>query len=78
MLKKKYIFFCLNGPFWHQMESQDLLKIGFDYDLLPDHTRPLPEPMLTDQQLGPVTNLTGKWSWKQLYTGFCHILQFSF
>ena len=36
------------------------VNIGSGNGLLPDGTKPLPEPMLTDHQLSPVTFLLGQ------------------
>ena len=37
------------------MASQNLVNIGSSNDLVPDGTKPLPEPVLTNQQRGLVT-----------------------
>ena len=41
-------------PYGH-MANEIWVNIGSGNGLLPDHTKPLPEPMLTDHQWGPET-----------------------
>ena len=36
-----------NSKFWTHIAYQNLLNIGLGSDLLPDSTKPLPEPILT-------------------------------
>ena len=42
------------------MVTEILVNIGSGNGLLPDGTKPLPEPMLTDHQLSPVTFILGQ------------------
>ena len=42
------------------METQIWVNTGSGNDLLPDGTKPLPEPVLAYQQWGPVTIIRGK------------------
>ena len=37
------------------MATEIMVNIGADKGLLPDGTKPLPKPLLTDHQLSPVT-----------------------
>ena len=50
---------CVNS-IWRHMVTEIWVKIGSGNDLLPDSTKPLPEPMLTDHHWGPVTFTTGQ------------------
>ena len=47
------------------MAIETYVNIGSGNGLLHDGTKPLPEPMLTDHQLNPVTFILG-----QFHTGF--------
>ena len=50
------------------MATEIWVNIGSGNGLLPDGTKPLPEPMLTDHQLGPVRFILGqfhKWCLNQ-------------
>ena len=40
---------------WHHMATETWVNIGSGNGLLPDGTKPLPEPMLTDNQWSPMT-----------------------
>ena len=42
------------------MATEIWVNIGSGNGLLPDGTKPLPEPMLTDHQLSPVTFILGQ------------------
>ena len=42
------------------MATEIWVNIGSGNGLLPNGTKPLPEPMLTDHQLSPVTLISGQ------------------
>ena len=50
--------FFLMGK-WHHMVTKIWVNIGSGNGLLPDGTKPLPEPMLTDHHLSPVAFILG-------------------
>ena len=45
---------------WRHMVTKILVNIGSGNGLLPDDTKPLPEPMLTYHKYGPVTFIWGQ------------------
>ena len=47
------------------MTTEILVNIGSGNGLLPDSTKPLPEPMLTYHQYGPVIFI-----WEQFHKGY--------
>ena len=48
------------GAYWHRMVSEIWVNIGSGNGLLPDGTKPLSEPMLTDHQWSPVAFIEGQ------------------
>ena len=50
-------FSILFVALWHHLVTEN---IGSDNGLLPDGTKPLPEPMLTDHQWSPVSFILGQ------------------
>ena len=46
--------------YWRQMATEIWVNIGSGNSLLPDGTKPLHEPMLTDPQWSPVTFISGQ------------------
>ena len=57
--------------YWQQMTSKIWINVGSGNGLLPDDTKPLPEPMLTYHQLGPI-----KFIWWQFYKRYPAINHF--
>ena len=45
---------------WHHMATEIWVNIGLGNGLLPDGTKPSPEPMLIDHQWSPVTFILGQ------------------
>ena len=56
----------LIGAKWRHIVAGIWVNIGLDNGLLPDGTKPLPEPMLTDHQWSPVTFILGQFQRKCL------------
>ena len=52
--------FKLIVAWWQQMATEIWVNIGSGNGLLPDGTKPLPEPVLTDHQWSPVTFILGQ------------------
>ena len=50
----------LIGALWHHMATEICVTIGSGNGLLPDGTKPLPEPMSTYHQQGWVTFISGQ------------------
>ena len=47
--------------YWRHMVTEIWVNIGSGNGLLPDGTKPLPEPILTDHQWSPVTFILGQY-----------------
>ena len=59
---KRGIVICILSLKWRHMATWNWVNIGWGNGLLPDGTKPLPEPMLTHNQWDPLTI-----TWKQIH-----------